>query len=155
MAFPVFLELEIDGEAREGAAEKEITWLKEKGYIACLSYSGGVSGNASPGHQASGSQASLQPVSLMKKVDGSSPYIFQACTDGVPCKATFHFYHANQSGDPEEAYTVVLTDARITDLSQMSSEGSDDVAMESVSIIAGHKTVEWVDGSHQGEWPKA
>jgi type VI secretion system secreted protein Hcp len=58
------------------------------------------------------------PITILKKIDKSSPLLYRAWRTGELCTATFRFFRPNPTGDgtTQQYYTVVLRGARISGL---------------------------------------
>ena len=58
------------------------------------------------------------PITILKRIDKSSPKLYRAWRTGEPCTATFRFYRPDPrgTGEEEQYYTVVLRGARISAL---------------------------------------
>lgn len=57
------------------------------------------------------------PITIIKRMDKSSPLLAQACVDGALFKCSLRFYRLNGTGGHEFFYEVILTDAIIKSVS--------------------------------------
>jgi type VI secretion system Hcp family effector len=157
MAYPVFLNIEFeDAGELEGNAKDKRDWVEE-GSIECLSYSGGVVNAAVGSAQDGGGEAALQPITISKALDATSPLLHTLCSKGeLVKKAMFRFYKTKTGGTGTLAYTVEFSDARIQAVTQVSIDpgsGSKDVAMESIIFVTDKIVLLWEEGGIPGEHP--
>jgi type VI secretion system secreted protein Hcp len=128
MAFDAFLKLgDIKGESGDS---------KHKEEIEVLSFSYGVvnTGSSSGGSGGGSGRADLSDFTLVKRVDKSSPVLFQHCATGTHIKeATFVVRKAG--GEQLEYLKIKLADVLVSSVRPGgSSQGADTIPLEEVSL---------------------
>jgi len=113
-------------------------------------------------HESSAGMASGErthgPVTIIKRIDRSSPILHAAlCTNEV-VEVTLKFYRPNPSGDgtTEHFYTIKLEEGRISSIKTISPNCIDDATasqppMEEVSFIFGKITWSYSSGDNNTE----
>jgi type VI secretion system secreted protein Hcp len=148
MAFDAFLKLgDIKGESADS---------KHKEEIEVLSFSFGVMNTGSSGMGSGGGsgRADLTDFSIVKKVDKSSPVLFQHCATGTHIKeATFVVRRAG--GDQLEYLKIKLADILVSSVRPGgSSSGADSIPIEEVALNFTQIKIEYqpqgADGKAQG-----
>jgi type VI secretion system secreted protein Hcp len=106
---------------------KNLGWIKgesaqeslgRKDTIECVAYTQMVVMEPDAKTGAAGEVRDHFPVTILKRIDKSSPALYRAWRTGEPCTATFRFFRPNPMGDgtTEQYYTVILKGARISAL---------------------------------------
>lgn len=135
----VHLYLRANGERIEG--ESTQTSLGREGSIECLAFAmeSQVPLDATTGLPTGRSKHS--PVTILKRIDKSSPLLFRAMIQGQTIDAEFRFYRPNPSGDgtTEQFYTVEVHKARISKIktftpSTLRADTSNEPNQEEVTI---------------------
>ena len=81
--------------------------------IECFSFDYGVD-SATERHSGTPSgQRSYEPIRIVKRVNKSSPRIWQALTDNQEIEAVFKFHRPDTTGEQEHFYTVEIKQARV------------------------------------------
>jgi len=128
MAFDSFIKLgDIKGEASDS---------KHKGEIEVLSFHWGVSntGGFAFGGGGGTGKAQVSDFSFVKRVDKSSPILFQKCCEGEHIKDA-NFVIRKAGGTQLEYLKIKFTDVLVSSLRPGgSSQGSDDIPLEEVSL---------------------
>lgn len=125
MAQTVHLRLEIDGNPVEG--ESTVSSMNREGTIECLSYEAAL---VTPRDEASGrvrGRRQHQPITFVKRIDKSTPLLIRALCQNQPInKAEFHFFRPSPggSGAEEHFYTVLLEDAYVSSVRQLSEDAT-------------------------------
>ncbi len=118
MAEHVHLFLKADGKAVKG--EPTQTSQGRDGSIECVSYQqeGATPFEPTTG-QASG-RRQYQPLKIMKRIDASSPLLWQALTTNQKLEGEFRFYRPDPEGhgSTEHFYTVVIRGGYIASIRQ-------------------------------------
>jgi type VI secretion system secreted protein Hcp len=98
--------------------ESNQTSLGRENTIECLAYTQMVVMEPDAKTGAAGEVRDHFPITILKRIDKSSPLLYRAWRTGEPCTATFKFYRPNPMGDgtTEQFYTVILRGARISAL---------------------------------------
>ncbi len=114
--------------------EGEATDSKHKGEIEVLSFSWGVSNASSLGAGSGGGagKASPQGVTITKKLDKSSPKLYQMVSNGDHFKSAV--LTIRKSGGKQEEYCVVTLETVYPGGYQISDSGGGDLPMESISL---------------------
>jgi type VI secretion system secreted protein Hcp len=128
MAFDAFLKLgDIKGETGDSVHKDE---------IEVLSFHFGVSNQGSSGAGSGGGsgKCQVQDFSFVKKVDKSSPVLFQHCATGTHVKDAM-FVVRKAGGTQLEYLKIKLVDILVSSVRPGgSSQGSEDIPMEEVSL---------------------
>ena len=121
--------LEIDGIKGESSDQKH------KGDIEILSFSWGVTqqGSHSSGGGGGAGKVSFQDIHFTKRIDKSSPLLFQKAATGTHIKKATLFVR-KAGGGQQEYLTIKLEDCLVSSFQTKPSEGSDAVPTESISI---------------------
>ena len=92
--------------------------LGRKDTIECVAYTQMVVMEPDAKTGAAGEVRDHFPITILKRLDKSSPLLYRAWRTGEPCTATFRFFRPNPMGDgtTQQFYTVVLRGARISGL---------------------------------------
>jgi type VI secretion system secreted protein Hcp len=111
--------LKLEGKAQnwiKGESTQES--LGRKDTIECVAYTQMVVMEPDAKTGAAGEVRDHFPITILKRLDKSSPQLYRAWRTGEPCTATFRFYRPNPTGDgtTQQFYTVVLRGARISGL---------------------------------------
>ncbi len=101
----------IKGESTQVSLGRENT-------IECVAYTQMVVMEPDPKTGAAGEVRDHFPITILKRLDKSSPLLYRAWRTGEPCTATFRFFRPNPTGDgtTQQYFTVVLRGARISGL---------------------------------------
>ncbi|WP_435020236.1 Hcp family type VI secretion system effector [Tundrisphaera sp. TA3] len=127
MAVDMFLKIDgIEGESANA---------KHKGEIDIESYSMAAhqTGTFATGGGGGAGKASFSDITVVKKVDKSSPKLFEACATGKHIKSVV--ISVNKAGGQQEEYIkYTLSDVLISGFQGSGSESSDSVPTESISF---------------------
>ena len=123
-----------------------------KEWIEVLSYSHGVSSPDSPLSSNSGvNSGASTPFTIEKRIDKSSPYLFNALRDEEENDVTLHAlrYNATLGADGEHYLTINLTQARIVSITSgdgiAASTGTNVPPTEEVTFVFGYITWTYVN----------
>lgn len=110
-AFNAYLELTINGSAVDGESSlNNMGGIDVSRSIECIAFN----------HEMFATGDAKQnrvhgPIKFVKRVDKSSPQLYQGFNDNAPADATFRFFRTDpNSGVTQHYYTINLTNARIT-----------------------------------------
>jgi type VI secretion system secreted protein Hcp len=124
MAFDCFIKIDgINGESSDKDHARE---------IEVLSFHWGVSQSGTAGY--GGGKCSVQDFSFVKRTDSASPVLFQKCCQGEHI-AEAHVTLRKAGGRAQEYLKYQFTDLLISSVRPGgSSQGSDDIPLEEVSL---------------------
>lgn len=99
----------IEGESTQVSLGRENT-------IECVGYTQMFSREPDSRNGRAGEVRNHFPLTILKRIDKSSPRLLTAWRDNEPCTATFRFFRPNPTGDgtTQEFYTVILAGAQIS-----------------------------------------
>jgi len=128
----------------------ESTNAKHKDQIEIMSWSWGMSnsGSMSSGGGGGAGKVSFQDISLMKKVDKSSPKLFEACASGKHLK---EMVLTSTSGKRLDYLKYTFQDVLCT---SMTTSGGSDAPMEQVSFSYGKIEMQYMPMDLSG-WLRA
>jgi type VI secretion system secreted protein Hcp len=159
MAETVHLTLKHQGKQIEGESTQH-TLGRDK-TIECVSYAQHVQTAREAGSAMATGRRQHMPIVITKRIDKSSPILMKALTDNQSLEAEFKFFRPNPSGDgtTEQFYTVVLKDARISEIKQHVPDAFSPAAhaappMEEVQFV--FHTINWTfnpsGAQHEDKW---
>jgi type VI secretion system secreted protein Hcp len=134
-AFDTFLK--IDGVPGEVTDAKHKDWIEVNSWSWGLSQSGG---GATAGSGGRAGKVSVSDLSIMKRMDKSSPLLMRACCTGQHIKQV-KVELCRSTGDKLPYMTYVMSDVLVTSLQPAGSSGGDDFPSESVSF--NFAKIEW------------
>lgn len=155
-AINAFMQLQCNGSDIEG----DSTFPGVENYIELVSFGANVSIPFDPASGGRVGTHSYRPIRVLKRVDKSTPLIFQALTTGQSCNATIKFFRPDNSiGTMEHFFTVQLEQAYISSImptlhSTLDINNVSLPVLESLSIIFGVITITYEDGgiTHTDFW---
>jgi len=137
------------------------TSLGREGTIEVLAYTHMLAAEPDPRNGITGGVQNHFPVTILKRLDRSTPLLFQAWQTHEACTATFRFFRPNPTGDgtTQQFYTVVLRGAYIAGIRQEVPSTIDPATaqyppVERVSFTYSEITEIWADGGieYGAEW---
>ncbi len=110
-AFNSYLTLTLNGEDVAGESTlQEIGGVDVSGSIECVAFNHEVFASG-------GGRKTHGPVKIVKRVDKSSPLLYQGFDQNQTATAAFKFFRLNSdSGETEHHYTITLVNARISSI---------------------------------------
>lgn len=108
----VYVRIDANGEFLEG--ESLFSDREVGGWTDVLEYNHSVTGATDTSSGLRTGRLLHNAIVITKRIDQSSPLLFDAMVQNKTVDAIFEFERASQIGDPEVYYTVELSDARIT-----------------------------------------
>lgn len=155
----VHLKLEHNGQQIEGESTQH-TLGREK-TIECVSYQHRVHTARESGTAMATGRRQHDDLVVTKRIDKSTPLLMKALCDNQALKAEFTFYRPNPSGDgtTEQFYTVALTNARISQIRQISPDALVPTANPSPPVEEIHfvfHSISWTfnptGAQHEDKW---
>lgn len=160
MAEPVYLKMTINGQEIQG--ESTVSSLERANTIECTEFRWAV---MTPREGASAQitgRRQHQPVTIVKRVDKSSPIMFKAlCRNELVDSAVFRFFRASPTGtgETENYMTVELSEAFVSSIDMVSEDATrsgeeQPTAMEAVKFVFKNITVTYnsTGATHTDRW---
>ncbi len=144
MAFDCFLKIDgIQGESKDAAHKNEIEVLS-------LNWGANQTGTAAYGGGAGAGRVNMQDISFTKRFDKASPKLMLNCCNGTHIKnAVFTLRKAG--GEQQEYMFIRLNDVIVSSVSAGgSTDGGDDIPLESVTFNYGKIEVEYKEQKEDG-----
>ena len=148
MAMSVHLYLNEDGNQIEG--ESTVASEDRENSIECLEYQDVFS------REWPGGKVTASPISIVKRIDKSSPILYDRLEKGGPLEGEFRFFRASASGDGTVEHYLTVTGSRgrvveVTRISDAFGQGGDLAASERVEFLFDAVKVEYTQGGIIGE----
>ena len=144
MAFDCFLKLEgIEGESKDSGHEGEIELLS-------INWGANQTGTSGYGGGAGGGKVSMQDITFTKRFDKASPKLMLTCCNGTHIPSSVVTIR-KAGGEQQEYMFIKLKDVIVSSVQAGgSSEGGDDIPMETVNINFGKIEVEYKEQREDG-----
>lgn len=121
--------------------------------IECVYYQQSVQTSREASSGMATGRRQFEPIMITKRIDKSSPLLQRALANNEKIDAMFKFFRPNPQGDgtTQQFYTVVISNARIASIKQMSPDTikpatSSDPPTEDVTFAYGKIQYLYVDG---------
>lgn len=161
MSMTVHLAMTANGEAVEG--ESSITTLDREDTIECFSFNYGVQAGSEAFSGAASGVRNYSPISILKRVDKSTPLLWKALCKNETVEGVFKFYRPDPAGQgtTEHFYTVEIREGRVAGIDFSSPDAmiggtSGEPPTESVSFVFNNmvQTYESTGAGHEDEFGK-
>ena len=151
MAETVHLFLTAEGTEIQG--ESTQTTLERENSIECLFFETSVRTAREKGSSRATGRRTHEPIVIRKRIDKSTPLLYNALCSNQVVAGTFKFYRPNPAGDgsTQHFYTVEFSEGRIASIRGTSPDCIDpassmDPPMEEVGFVFGEITWTYEDG---------
>lgn len=162
MAEHVHLFLKANGKDIKG--ESTQTSLSREGSIECLSYEQAATTPFEPSTGQASGRRQYSPLKVTKRIDKSSPLLWQAMTQNQKVEGVFKFYRPNPTGDgtTEQFFSVQIAKGFISSIRQvvedtLSPTESYEPPMEELNIIFHDIQWTYTNGGvqHEDKWSES
>lgn len=147
MAESTHLFLKSNGQDIQG--ESTQTSNGRENSIECVEFKDGVRTAREHGSRAAVGRRVHEPISIVKRIDKSSPLLAKALCRNEAIEGEFKFYRPNPAGDgtTEQFFTVKITGGRIDSIERLSPNAFDPAEsknppLETVKIV--YHTITWI-----------
>ncbi len=145
MAFDAFLKIDgVDGESTRKGFEKQ---------MEIMSFSWGASNPSTVGAGGGGGgggKVSVSSFNIMKKSDGASPLLFQACCQGDHYATASVTLNKSGGKTPIDFIKYEFGEVYVDNIQWSGSSGGDDTPMESVSFSFGKVSITYTPQKADG-----